>query len=170
MSRRFTKSVRQQIVEEFSIRHNGQFDPNLFFQEVRDTGETHPAYGWFQWDKDKAAHAHWIEQAREFARDLKVNFTVQEVGRKEAVTVRQTNMPLVMSPVDGRKNGGGYVLTDPNDPAHVAEHCRQAAVALRSWLSRYDSAVAHAGVSRTVVEAIAVDLEKVAAAAAPVAA
>jgi len=36
----FTKELRQEIVREFAVRHNGQFDARLFFEEVRTKGVT----------------------------------------------------------------------------------------------------------------------------------
>lgn len=157
----FTKELRQQIVEEFSRRHNGQYDPSLFLKEVKAKGKEHPAYSWFEWNNKKAAGEYQLWQARSFAKDLRIKFEVQEVGRGGTVTVRATEMPMVLSPASGRKGGGGYVLTDPSDPAHQAEHCHQAASALRSWLNRYSAAVTYAGYGPKVVEQIADALEKV---------
>ncbi|WP_201829560.1 hypothetical protein [Microvirga zambiensis] len=152
---RFTKELRQQIVKEFALRHNGVFNPTLFLEHVRETGPEHPAFEWFEWDQNKAALNYQIEQARSFARDLRVSFTVEEVGRSEPVRVRQAAMPLVLSPMEGRKDGGGYVLVNPDDPAHMIEHCQQAAIALRAWQNRYKSALLHAGGSpETLEEAI----------------
>lgn len=145
---RFTKDVRQQIVREFALRHNGIFNPTLFLEEVRETGAEHPAYEWFEWDASKAALAYQVEQARNFARDLRVVFTVEEVGRQSSVTVRQVEMPMVLSPIAGRSKGGGYVIVDPEDAEHMQEHCRQAAVALRAWMDRYQAALTHCGRSQ----------------------
>ena len=36
MTTRITKATRQKIVREFALRHNGQFNPALFFEEVRE--------------------------------------------------------------------------------------------------------------------------------------
>lgn len=151
----FTKTQRQEIVREFALRHNGSYNPKLFIDEVQRVGAEHPAYEWFTWDRDKAAYEHNLWQARAFAEGLKVTFTVEEVGRSGKITVRQTSMPLVMSPVAGRKDGGGYLLSDPNDPEHLAELCRQAAQSLMTWLSRYEAALTFAGVPPTDVEALA---------------
>ena len=123
----FTKDLRQQIVKDFATRHNGVYNPTLFLEEVRRTGKTHPAYEWFTWDEHEAAVAYQIEQARSFARDLRVTFRVEEVTGAHQVRIKETPIPMVISPMEGRKNGGGYVLTDPDDPEHIAEHCRQAA-------------------------------------------
>ncbi len=158
---RFTKEQRQEIVRNFAVRHNGQYNPKLFLEEVRKEGEKHPAYGWFEWNADKAAYEYQLWQAREFAHDLKVSFTVETVGRKGSVKVVQTEMPMVLSPRESRKDGGGYVLSNPADKDHMAEHCYQAAVALRTWLNRYQAALIHAGVSNGKVDEIALLLESV---------
>lgn len=161
---RYTKALRQKIVTEFATRHNGTFNPGLFVEEVRLTGGTHPAYDWFEWDRSKAALAFQIEQARDFARDLRVTFKVEVVnGGKRSVKVRETAMPLVLSPMDGRKNGGGYLLVNPDDPAYMAEHAGQAAQALRSWWSRYQSAAEHVGIPSADVDGMIAQLEAVTA-------
>lgn len=147
----FTKELRQEIVREFAVRHNGQFDARLFFEEVSTKGQDHPAHGWFEWDKEKAA-ANWqIEQAREFARGLKVSFEIQEVHRDKSVSVRHVSAPLVMSPMSGRSKGGGYVLVDVESKDHMADLCEEAASSLRSWAKRYEAALAHAGAASTAI-------------------
>jgi hypothetical protein len=156
-----SKIDRQRIVKEFALRHNGTYNPTLFFEEVRRTGESHPAYDWFEWDAGKAALAYQIEQARSFARDLRVTFSVVEInGGRRKVKVRESTMPMVLSPIKGRKDGGGYVLVDPKDQSHVDEHCRQAAVGLRAWLSRYADAVKAVGYDVSELDALASALEK----------
>lgn len=156
---RYTKAQRQQIVEEFATRNNGVFNPSLFLAEVKERGPDHPAYDWFEWDTEKAALAYQIAQARDFARDIRIKFTIEEVGRKEPLRIRETVMPLVLSPVDGRRSGGGYFLTRPDDPSHMAEHCRQAATALRSWMERYEAALIHVGKSPAALDGVAKALE-----------
>lgn len=158
---KFTKELRQKIVEDFSRRHNGQYSPELFLKEVKEAGETHEAYSWFEWDGKKAAQEYRLWQARSFAKDLRINFTVEEVGTSGAVTVRATEMPAVLSPVGGRKTGGGYVLTNPNDPEHMAEHCRQAGTALLSWLNRYSAALVHVDGSTKNIERLASAMQAV---------
>lgn len=156
---RFTKAVRQQIVRDFALRHNGQYNPGLFLEEVRRTGPSHPAYQWFEWDTERAALNYQIEQAREFARDLRVTFKVEEVGRRGNITVRTVPMPMVLSPTDQRRGGGGYHLVDQNDPSHMVEHCRQALTTLKAWLARYEAALVFAGLSTAPVLKIVNALE-----------
>ncbi len=158
MAVRFTKEQRQNIVREFAIRHNGVFNPRLFLDEVRRVGEEHPAFGWFEWDQEKAALAWQVEQARDFARDLRVTFKVEEFRPASAVRVVTREMPLVLSPIDHRHHGSGYVLTNPENPDHMREHCRQAAQALGAWIGRYASAVEHIGGSLEPLDSLSKDL------------
>jgi hypothetical protein len=158
----FTKEQRQEIVREFAIRHNGQYDPKLFLQEVRAKGPDHPAYEWFTWDDEKAAREHRLWQARHFASDLKVTFSVEEVGGNRSFSVKSVEVPLVHSPTDGRDDGGGYVLTDASNEAHMQELCRQGANALSAWLRRYKGAVEYAGGSTKQIERQLKALERVA--------
>jgi hypothetical protein len=162
---RFTKAIRQQIIREFCLKRNAEFDARLFEQDVRETGEAHPAYGWFTWDADKAALEHRVWQAREFASGLEVAFSIEEIGRNKSITVREVQMPMLLSPMDGRRHGGGYFLADPNDAEHMAEFCRQAAADLARWFRRYQAAVVHSGGSSAAIERQIALLEKAAPAA-----
>ena len=147
----FTKETRQQIIRDFAVRHNGNYNPALFLEEVEGQGEEHPAYEWFEWDKDQAARQHRIWQAREFAAGLRVTFSVEEIKRG-AVSVREVEMPFALSPMDDRSKGGGYFVSDPDNPAHMQELCRQATTDLERWLRRYSAGLAHAGGSISVIE------------------
>jgi hypothetical protein len=159
---RFTKQLRQQVIREFCLRRNAEFDAKLFEQEVRETGPEHLAYEWFEWDDGEAARQHRIWQAREFARDLRVTFSVEEVGRAGTIHVREVEAPMLVSQMEGRLSGGGYFLTDPANPDHMAELCRQAATDLARWSRRYEGALAYAGGSLTTIEKQRLLLEKVA--------
>lgn len=156
----FSKEQRQEIVREFAVRHNGLFDPKLFLEEVRAKGEEHVAHSWFEWDAGKAAAAYQLEQAREFARDLRIRFEVEEIVREKPVKVRSVEMPMVQSPRNGRSSGGGYVLVDPNDPEHHRELAEQALTAFRAWFNRYQAAVLQAGIPQAMIDDIVERLEK----------
>ena len=141
---RFTKTLRQQIIGDFAAEHGGLFVPSEFVEEVRATGPDHPAYEWFTWDTEKAALEHQIWQAREFAKGLIITFSVETISRKGTIKVLEVEAPFALSPVFDRKDGGGYVITDPTDPEHMKELCYQAAIDLERWLRRYAGAVAYA--------------------------
>lgn len=155
---RYTKRKRQEIVENFARQHNGQYDPVLFLREVEETGERHPAYHWFEFNKDAAAREHNLWQARQFTRDLHISFQVEEVGRAGMMTIRTMEMPMMLSPAHdrgGRSGGGGYWLVDPDNPDHQIELCRAAGVALLSWLDRYQASISYVGFDAKAIEQIA---------------
>lgn len=141
---RFTKKLRRQIVQDFCERHAGTWDATAFLDEVIAKGENHPAFHWFEWDQNKAAREFQLIQARNFANDLVITFTIETTERR-GIVVKETTMPLVISPTSGWRAGGGYYLADPNDPDKMAQYCAEAATALKTWLSRYGAAVLYGG-------------------------
>ena len=76
-----------------------------------------------------------------------------------AQRIPRRGVVLIWSPMAGRSQDGGYLLTDTNDPEHMAEHCLQAAVALRSWLNRYSAALSHSGSTSASILSIVEMLE-----------
>jgi hypothetical protein len=155
---RFTKKLRQELVREFAERNGGWFDPAAFLAEVQEQGPAHPAFEWFEWDDDKAALEYRLDQARDFARGLIVQFEVRSMFRG-SIRITTETAPLALSPLDRRRFGGGYYITDPNDPAHMAELCRQAAQSLRWFVSRYEGALRYAGISTASLDKIQAALE-----------
>lgn len=158
---RFTKALRQQLVRDFAEKNGGWFDPAAFLSEVRKAGDKHPAYEWFEWDDNKAAHEFRLDQARDFARGLIVSFEVRTTHRGSMRVVAQS-APLLLSPINGRKGGGGYFITDPNDPSHMMELCLQAAQSMRWFISRYEGALRYAGVNVAPFEKVQEVLEDMA--------
>lgn len=151
---RFSKALRERIVREFTARHNGRYDPAVFVEEVKAAGPDHEAYEWFEWDDEAAASSFRVEQARSFVQGINISFTVETLVRGN-ITVSPCIMPLVVSPMEGRRAGGGYVINNPDNPDHVAEFCGQAARDLDAWLRRYRAAVLSAGGSTAHVERLA---------------
>lgn len=158
---RFTKALRQQLVRDFAEKNGGWFDPAAFLSEVRRQGTKHLAFEWFEWDDSKAAHEFRLDQARDFARGLIVIFEVKTMHRGSLRVVEQS-APMLVSPMAGRKGGGGYYITDPNDPAHMIELCLQAAQSMRWFISRYESALRYAGVNTAQFEKAQAALEEMA--------
>jgi hypothetical protein len=154
---KFTKALRQRIVEDFAKAHNGWFDAAQFFAHVEKAGPDHPAYGWFQWDRDKAWHEHNLDLARDFARGLVVKFEIQ-TGEPQKFTIAQRSAPFLVSPVSSRANGGGYYLNDPQDPEHIAELGRQAAQSLAWLMRRYAAPLAAVGADMDMLESLRAEL------------
>ena len=151
----FDKGLRQQIIADFAKRHGGAYDPAAFLAEVKRRGEAHPAFAWFNWSDDAAAHEYRLWQARIFARDLVVKFKVEHVGRGGTIRVIETQAPMIVSPMDGRNDGGGYIVMDPSNPEHVAYLCGEASTAIQSWLKRYGSCLLHVGADKAHFERVA---------------
>lgn len=156
---RFTKAIRTRIVQEFAAQNGGTFDAAKFLEHVKETGETHEAYSWFDWNNDTAAHEFRLNQARSFIRDLRISFTVQDVGRTGLISVRTVEAPLALSPIDGRANGGGYRLINPHSEDSKRLLSAEAASALKSWRSRYEAAVAFVDADIAHVEDLIARLE-----------
>ena len=145
---------RRIIIQEFANRHDGQYVPELFLEEVEKSGKNHPAYGWFTWEQDEAAHQYRLWQARVFGRGIKISFEVQTTSRRGSIVSTPTQVPLVISPIEGRQTGNGYVIMEPDNVDHMAELCNQAASDLTGWLRRYEAAVLSVGLTTSAIEKI----------------
>jgi hypothetical protein len=148
-----TRAERQEIVDDFLRRHNGFWDPRTFRDEVQIAGESHPAFSWFQWDRDKAADEYQIWQARRFVADIRVSFSIETITRNVG-TVQVVEAPHVFSPITTRSEGGGYRVLDGSDEEALRQFTIEGLKALRAWLYRYEAAVVYAGASKRSVENI----------------
>ena len=151
----FKKADRQRIIDGY-LSETGR---NLFvaseFIDWLEGQPDHEAYPWFfGMDDATAARQHRIALARRMASGLRV---VASVETKEAkvVQITEREYPAYVSPVAGRKHGGGYERFDPSDDAAMAELRRQGSTALRSWLERYRGAFEAKGLDLTPIEEIA---------------
>ena len=159
MNSRIAKADRRSIIQDFMARHGGRYDPRAFVEEVRRSNGQHPAWTWFNWDDARAAEDHRIYQARVFAQDIVVKFSVEQI-RRGTVVVVSVEAPAFVSPLDARRSGGGYWSLDPSDPAQMAGFCAEAATSLQAWLRRYSGAVAYAGGSVVALQRQLLVLEK----------
>lgn len=158
---RFTKEKRQEIIEGYLTATGANlFDPADFVDWLAENKD-HEAYPWFFGQGDEiAAREHRISMARNMANGLRIVTRYSEPpkdGSKVKVTVSE--FPAFISPVKGRRSGGGYMPFDPKDEASRDELRRQAATALRSWLNRYSGIAREAGVSLDSIEKIAASLD-----------
>lgn len=152
----FTKARRQSIIDGYlqSTRRN-QFVPQEFVDWLSGQPE-HEAWPWFFGSGDEeAARQHRISLARQMASGLRITAPVSEAPAKsEPVKVAVREYPALVSPMSGRKSGGGYQPFHPDDPAMVAELRRQGAQSLRSWLARYRGVAEQGGVDVAPIEEI----------------
>ncbi len=134
---------RQEIIRDFAQRNDGIYHPASFVEEVEKAGDDHPAHEWFEWDDGIAAQHHRTWQARMFAVGLRVQWTpIEDIAHKD---VKVHWLPFALSPVNDRADGGGYQITDPDNPEHMRELCRQAVTDLERWVNRYGPSLIYAG-------------------------
>ena len=151
----FKAKDRQRIIDGY-LAESGQnmFVPAEFIDWLQDKPE-HEMYDAFFGQGDAhAARQHRIALARRMASGLRIVATTSE-STSNVVAVTTREYPAYVSPMAGRKSGGGYEPVDESDEAQLAEIRRQGAGALRGWLSRYRGAFEHAGVDLSAVEEIA---------------
>lgn len=154
-----SKEDRERIVREHAKRNGGKFNPAVFRDEVERAGAEHPAYAWFTWDESEAARKHQIWEARMFAQGIKIQFTIETIGKDRVIEVREMEAPLAISPMEERRHDGGYFVFNPKSKQHQAELCQQAARDLTAWLIRYNFALAHVGMDESSVRTIISRLE-----------
>lgn len=158
----FTKQDRQRIIDAY-LSETGK---NMFvageFIDWLSGQKDHEAYEWFFGTSDfVAAREHRIALARRMASGLRITMKSSEAPEKGSVvslTVRE--YPAYVSPMAGRKSGGGYERFDPEDTAALAELQRQAVTSLNSWLRRYEGAISEGGVDVTPIKEIVSQIER----------
>ena len=151
----FKRHHRQRIIDGYlAATGRNMFIPGEFVDWLEGQPE-HQSYPlFFGRDDAELAREARINIARRMAAGLRIVCTTTE-DRVNVVTVTTREFPAMISPLTGRGMGGGYVATDPSDPAHMAELRRQGASALRSWLARYRGAFEAGGHDLSAVEALA---------------
>lgn len=154
---KFAKKDRQRIIDDYlAATGKNLFVPAEFIDWLADNPE-HEAYEWFYGMGDEAAAREYrVHLARQMANGLRLVATVSEApSSAREVSVKTQEYPAYISPVGGRKSGGGYVSFDPEDRDALDELCRQGASALRSWLRRYASAYEKRGIDVSTIDKIA---------------
>jgi len=151
----FKAKDRQRIIDGYlASSGRNMFVPSEFIDWLSDKPD-HEAYDLFYgMDDAKAARQHRIALARRMASGLRI-VARQENKKANVVAVTTREYPAYVSPVAGRKSGGGYEPVDPQDDAQIAELRRQGASALRGWLARYRGVFEAAGVDLSALEEIA---------------
>jgi hypothetical protein len=151
----FKAKDRQRIIDGYlASSGRNMFVPSEFIDWLSDKPD-HEAYDLFYgMDDAKAARQHRIALARRMASGLRI-VARQENKKANVVAVTTREYPAYVSPVAGRKSGGGYEPVDPQDDAQIAELRRQGASALRGWLARYRGVFEAAGIDLSALEEIA---------------
>jgi len=158
----FAKKDRQRILDGYlASTGRNMFIAGEFIDWLSGQPE-HEAYELFFGMEDvEAARQHRIDLARRMASGLRIVATVSQApGTGSIVQITTREYPAYVSPMAGRKSGGGYEPFDPESGEAMAELQAQGAQSLRAWLARYRGAAEHAGVDVTPVEEIVAQLSR----------
>jgi hypothetical protein len=156
---KFTTKTRQRIIDDY-LAETGRnmFVPPEFVDWLAGKPD-HEAYPWFFGKDDaEAAREYRIGLARRMASGLRIVVSTQETTA-QVIHVTTREYPAYVSPISGRKAGGGYARFDPDDEASIAELRRQGATALRAWLVRYRGVAESMGLDMKPIEEIALVLD-----------
>jgi hypothetical protein len=151
----FKSKDRQRIIDGY-LAESGRnmFVPSEFVDWLKNYPD-HEAYDLFYGISDEqAAREHRIALARRMAAGLRIVAHQQET-HSSVVAIATREYPAYVSPVQNRRDGGGYEPLDPNNELQIAELRRQGASALRGWLSRYRGAFEHVGIDLSGIEHVA---------------
>jgi hypothetical protein len=151
----FKAKDRQRIIDGY-LAESGRnmFVPGEFVDWLADRPD-HEMYEAFYSKSDaEAAREYRIGMARRMASGLRIVATTSET-RANVVAVTTREYPAYVSPIAGRRSGGGYEPVNGDDAAQLAEIRRQGAAALRGWLARYRGAFEADGVDVSAIEEVA---------------
>jgi|TARA_Y100000114_G_C11563062_1_gene232719 hypothetical protein len=149
---RFSKDTKQRIIDEYLASTGlNTYRADEFVDWLANQPE-HEAYAAFYGMTDEhAARQYRIDMARDMASGLRI-VAKTEVIESGVSTIKVTEYPAYISPVKGRKDGGGYEPFDPSDEEAQAELRRQAGVQLAAWLNRYRGSAENIGLDMTPIE------------------
>jgi hypothetical protein len=158
---KFAKKDRQRIIDGYlAATGRNMFVAPEFIDWLQGQPENEAYPLFFGVDDAEAARQHRIDLARRMASGLRIVATVNAPEAASVVQITTREYPAYVSPMSGRRNGGGYAPFDPEDGDAMAELQSQGAQALRSWLARYRGAAEAAGVDVTPIEEIVAQLSR----------
>ena len=148
---RFSKHTKQRVIDEYmQATGTNMYVPEEFVTWLQGQPD-HEAYEAFHGRDEELLWQAKLDLAREFASGLRI-VAKTEVIESGVTSVKVTEYPAYISPVKGRKDGGGYEPFDPSDEDAQAELRRQAGVQLAAWLNRYRGSAEHFGLDMTPIE------------------
>ena len=160
---RFTKNDRQAIIDDY-LNKTGRnsYVPSEFIQWLRDTPD-HKVYDTFFGTSDaEMADKHREVIARSFASGLRITIKVSELPmpqNTDSIKVETVTVPSMVSPINNRANGGGYIAVDVQDTNTMQELCRQAYRDLNAWKNRFEGVCNLSGIDTESIDSILKQLE-----------
>ena len=151
----FTTRDRQRIIDDYLAQTGrNMFIAGEFIDWLAERPDHEVYHSFFSMSESDAAREYRIGLARRMASGLRI-VARQEVVQASVVQITTREYPAFISPMAGRRSGGGYQPVSPDDPEQMAELQRQGASALRGWLARYRGVFEAAGYDLAAVEKIA---------------
>ena len=126
---RFTKNDRQAIIDDY-LNKTGRnsYVPSEFIQWLRDKPD-HKVYDTFFGTSDaEMADKHRENLARNLASGLRITIKVSELPmpqNTDSIKVETVTVPSMVSPINSRANGGGYIAVDVQDTNTMHELCKR---------------------------------------------
>ena len=163
MSLRFTKKDRQDIIDDY-LNQTGRniYVPSEFIDWLRDN-PGHKIYNnFFGASDEEMADKHRENMARQFASGLRLTIKISEMpmpSKIENLKVEAVDVPSLISPINNRANGGGYISVDVQDTDTMCELALQAHQALKSWKGRYAGTCALSGINISEIDSILEELK-----------
>lgn len=159
---KFSRKDRQAVIDDYlNDSRRNQFIPAEFLEWLSERPD-HEVYDlFFGMDDEDAARAHRVDMVRTWTSGLRITVRVAapEARNVGSVQVREYTLPAMISPVGGRKSGGGYLAVDPDNPDHMLEIYRQAATDLAKWIERYEGAMSMRGIALSSIKEIVAELK-----------
>jgi hypothetical protein len=158
----FRRQDRQRIIDGYlSATGRNMFIAAEFIDWLAGQHE-HEAYDlFFKLDDEEAARQYRIDLARRMASGLRIVAQVSSTpDEAQVVQITTREFPAFVSPMAGRKGGGGYQPFDPESADAMIELQAQGAQALRAWLLRYRGAAEAGGVDVSPIEEIVAQLSR----------
>ena len=75
--------VKERLI---SLEQDGRLTPAAVVEDAKNKAS--PLHGLFQWDKSKAAYAHWLDQARQLISSVRVVIQLEKSTVKSVYYVR----------------------------------------------------------------------------------
>ena len=117
------KAIRERLTD-LELQGGGRLTPNAVLDDAKDPDS--PLHDSFEWDDEKAAHAHRIEQARALITSVRV------VQRTDKTAVRAV---FYVRDPSAENDEQGYVSTSTLRSAAVKGVVSSAWWAKRAWIS-----------------------------------
>ena len=155
---RFTKNDRQAIIDGY-LNDTGRnsYVPSEFVQWLKGKPD-HKVYDTFFGTSDaEMADKHREVIARSFASGLRITIKISELPmpkNTDSIKVETVTVPSMVSPINNRANGGGYIAVDVQDTNTMQELCRQAYMDLNAWKNRFEGVCSLSGVDVKSIEVI----------------